>query len=191
LVEHAPDPRMLRARLAVGVRSPWRVASACLAVALGLLAAWTAWQPLRSVDADNQAIAAAAQDYPKALALAETAASRNPLSIDPLLTRALVETSNGHPDRARATLIEAVKLQPSNPSTWEYLSRFALDQQKNPKLALRLLGPALYLDPKSPTGAQDYLDALRLLQQQTQDRAAAKAKAKANAKAKKQRRKAG
>ena len=31
------------------------------------------------------------------------------------------------------------------------------------KLALRLLGPALYLDPQSPTGAQDYLAALRLL----------------------------
>ncbi|HEV7750796.1 MAG TPA: O-antigen ligase family protein [Baekduia sp.] len=189
LVEHAPDPGMLRARLAVGVRSPWRVASAGLAVALGLLAAWTAWQPLRSVDADNQALAMAAQDYPKALSLAQTAASRNPLSIDPLLTRAVVDSSNGHPDRARAALVDAVKLQPSNPSTWEYLSRFALDQEKDPKLALRLLGPALYLDPKSPTGAQDYLDALRLLQQQTQERADARAKAKA--KAEKQRRRRG
>jgi predicted Zn-dependent protease len=101
----------------------------------------------------------------------------------------VVESSNGHPDRARAALVNAVKLQPSNPSTWEYLSRFALDQEKDPKLALRLLGPALYLDPKSPTGAQDYLDALRLLQQQTQERADAKAKAKA--KAEKQRRKRG
>ena len=190
LVEHAPDPRLLGARLAVGVRSPWRVASACLAVALGILAAWTAWQPLRSVDADNAAIAVAAQDYPRALALAETAASRNPLSIDPLHTRALVESANRHPDRARAALVAAVRLQPSNPSTWEYLSRFALDQENDPQLALRLLGPALYLDPKSPTGAQDYLDALRELQQQAQERAVAKAKAKAKADAKKHRRKA-
>jgi hypothetical protein len=191
LAERVPDPRLLGASLAQGVRSPWRVAGAGLAVALGLVAAWTAWQPLRSVDADNEAIAVAATDYPKALKLTDTARARNPLSIDPLLTLAVVESAAQHPDRARAALVEAVRLQPSNPSTWEYLSRFALDQENDPKLALRLLGPALYLDPKSPTGAQDYLDALRLLQQQAQRKADAKAKAKAEAKAKKQRRKAG
>jgi hypothetical protein len=190
LEERAPAPAMLGARLAEGVRSPWRVSGACLAVALGLLAAWTAWQPLRSVSADNEAIAVAATDYPKALALTETARDRNPLSIDPLLTMAVVESSAQHPDRARAALVEAVRLQPSNPSTWEYLSRFALDQENDPKLALRLLGPALYLDPKSPTGAQDYLDALRLITQKTQERAARKAAAKAKAQAKR-RRKAG
>jgi hypothetical protein len=191
LQERAPDPRLLGARLRAGVRSPWRVAGAGLAVAVGLLAAWTAWQPLRSVAADNQAIAIAAKDYPGALKLTDTARARNPLSIDPLLTLAVVESAAQHPDRARAALVEAVRLQPSNPSTWEYLSRFALDQQNDPKLALRLLGPALYLDPKSPTGAQDYLDALRLLQQQAQRKADAKAKAEAQAKARKQRRKAG
>jgi hypothetical protein len=78
-----------------------------------------------------------------------------------------------------------VRLQPSNPSTWEDLSRFALDSQQDPRLALRLLGPSLYLDPKSPTGAQDYLDALALLQQQAQATAQRKADAKAKAKAKK------
>jgi hypothetical protein len=185
LQERAPDPRGLAARLSQGLRSPWRVAAASLAVALGLLAAWTAWQPLRSVNADNAAIAAAGQDYPKALKLAEAAQARNPLSIDPLLTLAVVETAARHPRRARAALVEAVRLQPSNPSTWEYLSRFALDQENDPKLALRLLGPALYLDPQSPTGAQDYLVAMRQLTQQAQDEAQRKADARAKAKAKK------
>ncbi|MCW3000980.1 MAG: hypothetical protein JWQ20_278 [Conexibacter sp.] len=187
LQEHAPDPRLLGARLSHGLRSPWRVAGACLAVALGLLAAWTAWQPLRSVDADNQAIAIAAQDYPKALRLTDDARARNPLSIDPLLTLAVVESAAKHRDRARAALVEAVRLQPSNPSTWEYLSRFALDQENDPKLALRLLGPALYLDPQSPTGAQDYLAALRVLTQQAQEQAQRKADAKAKVKAKRHR----
>jgi hypothetical protein len=194
LEEPAPDPRLLPARIRQGVRSPWRIAAACLALALGALATYSAWQPLRAQHADNEALNLAATDYPRARALAESAHGRNPLSIDPLLSLAVVETVARHPDRARAALIEAVRLQPSNPQTWEYLSRFAVDQENDPKLALRLLGPALYLDPRSATGAQDYLAAVRLLAQQAQEQADRKAKAKAKAKARKQakpRRKAG
>jgi hypothetical protein len=184
LSEPAPDARMLGARLAQGVRQPSRIALACGALALGLLAGWAAWQPLRSVDADNEALAIvpSATSYPKALALTEKAEDANPLSIEPLLTRALVESTAHHPDRARVALVEAIRRQPSNPQTWEYLSRFAVDQENNPKLALRLLGPALYLDPQSPTGAQDYLAALRLLTTQAQAKAERQAKAKAKAK---------
>ena len=185
LHEPPADPRMLGARLAEGLRRPERIGLAALALALGLLAAWTAWQPLRSVDADTEALAISGRDYNKALAYTKTAQDRNPLSIDPLLTRAVVESGAQHPDRARAALIEAVRLQPANPLTWEYLSRFTLDQDRDPVLALRLLGPALYLDPKSPTGAQDYLDALRLATTQAQAKAEKQAAAKAKAKAKK------
>ncbi|HWH93535.1 MAG TPA: O-antigen ligase family protein [Baekduia sp.] len=189
LDEPAPDPRMIGARLAMGVRSPARIAFACCALALGLLAAWTAWEPLRAVHADNEALTLADKNYNKALSLTRTAEDRNPLSIDPLLTRAVVESTAHHPDRARAALVQAVRLQPSNPATWEYLSSFTIDQENNPGLALRLLGPALYLDPKSPTGIADYLKALRLLDLQSKakaERAAeAKAKAKANAKKRK------
>jgi hypothetical protein len=172
LDEPAPDPRDLPARVAAGARSPWRVTAACLALAIGLLAAWTAWQPLRAQHSDNAALAAiSANDYAKAKAAVADATAQNPLSIDPLLTLALVENGAHHPDRARAALVDAVRLQPSNPQTWEYLSRFAVDQERNPKLALRLLGPALYLDPRSATGAQDYLVALRLLQSQADQKA--------------------
>jgi O-antigen ligase len=191
LSEPAPDARMLGARLAQGIRQPFRVALACGALALGLLAGWAALQPLRSVNSDNDALALAPgpASYAKAIALTEKAEDQNPLSIDPLLTRALVESTAQHPDRARAALVEAIRRQPSNPQTWEYLSRFAVDQENNPKLALRLLGPALYLDPKSPTGAQDYLVALRLLTTQAQAKADREAQAKAKAKAEKQRKK--
>jgi hypothetical protein len=191
LDEPAPDARMLGARVAQGLRQPPNVALACAALALGLLAGWAAWQPLRSVDSDNDALAIAPgpASYAEAVALTEKAGDQNPLSIDPLLTRALVETSAHHPDRARVALVEAIRRQPSNPQTWEYLSRFAVDQENNPKLALRLLGPALYLDPKSPTGAQDYLAALRLLQTQAQAKADRQAQAKATREAKKHRKK--
>jgi O-antigen ligase/polysaccharide polymerase Wzy-like membrane protein len=185
LDEPAPDARMLGARLALGVRSPVRVAVAVGAIALGALAAWTAWLPLGSVHAQNEALTFAAKDYNKALAATQTAEDRNPLSIDPLLTRALVETTARHRDRARAALVEAVRLQPNNPSTWEYLSGFALEQENNPELALRLLGPALYLDPQSPTGKADYLKALRLIDIQAKAKAQREAKAKAKADAKK------
>ena len=176
LSEPAPDARMLGARLAQGVRQPFRVALACGALALGLLAGWAAWQPLRSVDSDNEALALppGPASYAKAIALTEKAEDQNPLSIDPLLTRALVESTAQHPDRARAALVEAIRRQPSNPQTWEYLSRFAVEQENNPKLALRLLGPALYLDPQSPTGAQDYLAALRLLRPKPRRRRSAR-----------------
>jgi hypothetical protein len=187
LSEPAPDARMLGARLAQGVGQPLRVALACGALALGLLAGWAALQPLRSVDSDNEALALplGPASYAKAVALTQKAEDQNPLSIDPLLTRALVESAAQHPDRARTAMVEAIRRQPSNPQTWEYLSRFAVEQENNPKLALRLLGPALYLDPHSPTGAQDYLAALRLLRTQAEAKAQRQAAAKAKREAKK------
>jgi hypothetical protein len=194
LHEAPADPRDLPARLRLGARVPLRAVVAVLILAVGGLAAWTAWQPLGARDAGNAAFLAAGKDptsYAKALALVQTAQDRNPLSPDPLFERAVVQLVAGHKDAARRALVDAVRLQPANASTWEQLSRFALDQQRDPQLALRLLGPALYLDPQSPTGVRDYLDALRLANQQAQAEAQRKAdaKAKAKAKARKQRKK--
>jgi predicted Zn-dependent protease len=113
------------------------------------------------------------------MAEVETAQKRDPLSIEPLLMRALVESTAQHRDAARTALTDAVRLQPNNPETWEYLSDFALEQENDPQQALRLLGPALYLDPQSPTGKAEYLKAYQLLEVQTVAKADAKAKAKA------------
>jgi len=191
LTEPPGRPVALPGRWRAGLRSPLRIGGACLVLAIGLMAALTTWQPLRAVHADNEALAIAADDYPKARALAEQARDRNPLSIDPLTSLAFVELAGGHADRARRALVDAVRLQPANPATWEYLARFALDQQDDPQLALRLLGPALYLDPKSPTGARDYLDASRRAAVKAQEAAQAKAKAKAKAEAQRRRAKRG
>ena len=187
LHERPAQPRDLPVRLRLGARNPLRAGVAVLVVAAGALAAWTAWEPLGARDAGNAALLAAGKDpkaYAKARALVDTAQNRNPLAPDPLFERAVVELVGGHQDGARRALVEAVRLQPGNAATWEQLSRFALDQQKDPKLALRLLGPALYLDPQSPTGVRDYLDAVRLAGQQAAAEAQRKADAKAKAKAK-------
>lgn len=178
----------LRASVAQGLRSPVRVGVAVGALALGLLAAWTAWLPLGSLHAQNAALNLASTNYKKAIAEVDTAQSRDPLSTDPLLMRALVESTAGHRDAARNALEDAVRLQPNNPGTWEYLSDFALEQENNPVLALRLLGPALYLDPQSATGKAEYLKAFQLLEVQSAAKAKREAAAKAKAKAKRHKR---
>ena len=171
------------ARLRTGARGPFRVAAACFALAIGLVAAWTAWQPLRSEQAGNDALDTALkgpQHVAQARALARTAHDRNPLSIDPLVNLGFVETVAHDRAAARNAFEQAIRLQPSNPAAWEYLATFALEQEHNPRLALRLLGPALYLDPKSPTGAKDYLGAMRALTAQAEAQALAKRRAKAH-----------
>jgi tetratricopeptide (TPR) repeat protein len=142
------------------------------------MAAWTTWQPLRSVDTGNDALAAldgAAQNpkaFDRARGLASQARDRNSLSVEPLFEMAVIETLAKQKGAARNALEEAVRLQPSNPATWLRLTEFALDQQDDPKLALRLLGPALYLDPKSAEGAGIYLQALRRTQTKADEQAA-------------------
>jgi len=174
LTEAPAQPGELRPRLRAGVRSPWRAAAAALAVALGLVAAWATWQPLRSVHAGNDALAAldgAAKD-PKAIDrardLAQTAHDRNPLSAEPYYDLAVVESVAGRKDAARAALHDAVRLQPGNPATWQRLAQFELEQADDPKAALRIIGAALYLDPRSADAAQTYLDALRRAQAKQQ-----------------------
>lgn len=167
----APPVRTLPEAVARGARVPWRAALALTAVVLGLLAAWTAWQPLRAANDGNDALALVGRDNARARALANAAHDRNPLSIDPLLTRAIVENAAGRHNAARHALVQAVRLQPSNPAAWEYLADFALWTEHQPKLAIRLLGPTFHLDPQSPTAAMTYVNALREAGVQAQARA--------------------
>jgi hypothetical protein len=193
LTEPAGEPRDVPDQVRAGWREPIRITAASIVVLLGVLAAWTAWQPLRAAHASNDALDLAVQGPGKLAAArekAEQARDRNPLSIDPLVDMGFIETQAKNLPAARRAFTDAVRLQPSNPATWEYLARFELAQGNNPRLALRLLGPALYLDPKSPTGAQDYLDALRAVTAQAEAKAkadAARKAAEAKSKSKKKR----
>ena len=133
-----------------------RVALAALVVVAGLAATWTIWQPQRSVSASDAALTALlAGQRQEALADAQDAVDIDPLSIDPLLTLAAVQRASQQPDAARATLQRVVRLQPANPESWLRLGQFELEAG-HARRALRLLGAAIYLDPRGPEAQAAY-----------------------------------
>ena len=127
--------------------SDLRLALACATVVAALLAMWTQWQPQHSEEARNQALELLAHNPAAALSEANTAVSRDPLSVEALFALASVEQASGHPALARATLQRAVRLQPSNPQTWLTLGRY--DLTSDPAAALPEFQAAVYLNPQS------------------------------------------
>jgi O-antigen ligase len=160
---------------------PRSVTIACALVIGSLVTAWAQWQPQRSVDASQRALALLARHPVAAEAAAHSAVSRDPVSAQALFTLATVEQARGRPGQARATLQRAVRLQPSNPQTWLTLGQFDLAQarahgagQAQARAALSELAAAIYLNPElvAPaaiaSGGQeaiavqnDYVEALR------------------------------
>ena len=61
---------------------------------------------------------------------------------------------------ARRLYEEAVRKEPSTSESWLNLAQFELDRG-NPQAALRAVGPALYLDPRSTTVQLLWLQASR------------------------------
>jgi cytochrome c-type biogenesis protein CcmH/NrfG len=125
-----------------------RMALAGAVVIASLLAAWAQWQPLRSFDAANEALALLPHDPAGARAMARRAVSRDPLSVQALSTLATVQESAGESAQARATLQRAVRLQPSNPQTWKALGEYDL-RTHHPRDALNELRAAIYLNPEA------------------------------------------
>jgi len=124
-----------------------RLAVAGAAIAAALLAAWSQWQPQRSEAAREQALEQLATNPRAALASAQLAVARDPLSPLALFTLAEVQQVAGQPEAARATLQRAVREQPSNPQTWLALGRYEV--ARNPQAAVKELQAAIYLDPES------------------------------------------
>jgi O-Antigen ligase len=152
---------------------PLRAGSAAAVLVLALLAAWAQWQPQRSVDASNEALALIARNPTAALVAAHTAVSRDPLSAEALLTLAAVQEGAGQPAAAAITYERAVHLQPSNFKTWQALGEYDL-RSSQPQAALEALRAAVYLNPEAVaprasiadneellTIQNDYLQALR------------------------------
>jgi O-antigen ligase len=127
--------------------SPMRVGVAVAAVIAALLAAWSQWQPQRSSDASQEALALLARDPRGALVKAQMGVSRDPLSVQALFTLATVQRAADEPALAKATLQRAVRLQPANPQTWLTLARYDLSSE--PAAALKELQAAIYLNPES------------------------------------------
>ncbi len=128
------------------VLSPIRVGVASAVLIAALLAAWSQWQPQRSVDASQAALAKLATNPRAALADAQTAVSRDPLSVQALFTLAAIQQDTGESALARATLQRAVRLQPSNPQSWLTLARY--DLTREPAAALKELRAGIYLNPE-------------------------------------------
>jgi predicted Zn-dependent protease len=132
---------------------------AAAVVAGALLAAWTEWQPQRSVEASEQAFALLARNPVGALAAAQTGVERDPLSATALFRLAAIQHTGGQGALARATLQRAVRMQPSNPETWLTLGEY--DMAANPRAAVEELRAAVYLDPESVSIQNVYVEALR------------------------------
>ncbi|MEA2392965.1 MAG: hypothetical protein QOJ82_856 [Solirubrobacteraceae bacterium] len=143
------------------LREPWRVGLAVAAVAVGLVAAWTSWQPQRSVSEGYDALASAeAGRFAQARAQVADAQRLNPLAVDPLFEQAAIERGAGDSPAARRALEDAVRKQPANPETWLNLAEFELAEGRKPQ-ALAAVGSALFLDPRSSAGIATYLQASR------------------------------
>jgi hypothetical protein len=162
-----PEPVPARAgslieRMRAGLHVPQRAALAAAALIVALIATWAVWQPLRSQSATDDALAALEKkDVKAARADAQAAQDRNPLAVEPLFVRSVVEQQAGDQAAARRALEDAVKLQPTNSEPWLRLATYDLNVAHDPAQAEAALGPALYLDPHSSAGIALYLQAQR------------------------------
>ncbi len=156
------DTSRLRRRSALG---PLRIGVAIAVVAGALLAAWTEWQPQRSVEASEQAVALIKQNPQAALRAAQAGVERDPLSAVALFRLSAVEHAIGESALARATLQKAVQMQPSNPETWLTLGEY--DLKSYPRAAVGELRAAVYLNPESIAAQNAYVQALQAVPRAT------------------------
>jgi hypothetical protein len=124
------------------------VGIAAAVVIAALLAAWAQWQPQRSADASQEALALSARNPAAARAAAQNAVDYDPVSAEALFTLSTIQEHAGHSALARATLVRAVHLQPSNPQTWKALGEYDL-RSDNPKAALNEFRATVYLNPEA------------------------------------------
>ncbi len=128
------------------------VLMAAAVVVLALLAAWSQWQPQRAEEARGQADAQLEANHVGAATdAADTAVSRDPLSVEALFALANVEQHSGHPALAQATLERAVRLQPSNPQAWLVLGRYDLVSGRPRAAACTCAGSELSRPPSTST----------------------------------------
>jgi len=136
--------------------------SAALVLVLGLLAAWTAYQPVRSAHAaDIAQDRADLGQLPAAASIAEIAHKRDPLAVDPLFQQAAIAVAQNRVPQARTALEQAVDLEPANPETWRQLGRLRMDHLGDPKGALLAFQYAYFLDPLGSQSINDVVVAAR------------------------------
>jgi hypothetical protein len=143
------------------------VAAAVTLLTAGLLA-WAIWQPEASDRATNDALALADdRKFDQAIEKTADAEDINPLTPDPLLVRAAIDTQAGREDDARQSLERAVIRFPGDPQTWYRLAAFQLGTLDAPEQALETLKGLLYIDPQSRSGRELFLSARARLREKT------------------------
>jgi predicted Zn-dependent protease len=100
------------------------------------------------VEASDEALAVLARDPRAALDAAGLAVRRDPLSAQALFALAAIQQDTGQSALARETLQRAVRLQPSNPRTWQTLGEYDL-LAGDPHDALGELRAAVFLNPEA------------------------------------------
>ncbi|MGH2844770.1 MAG: tetratricopeptide repeat protein, partial [Thermoleophilaceae bacterium] len=140
--------------------SPPRLLTAAAVLLVALLAAWAIWQPEAADRATDDAVALAdGGEVDAAIAKASDAADANPLSGEPLLVQAAIQTQAGRKGAARETLEDAVLKFPGDPETWYRLAAFQLGTLDRPLRAAETVRGALYLDPLSQPARSLFLEA--------------------------------
>ena len=136
----APVGRRPEGRISV-VQRPGAGALVTGLASIALIGGWLMWQPLRSA----QAMAHAENHPATAFASARAAASRDPLSIEPLyMLSALYQEAHDNAS-ARAELVKAARLQPENPQSWLWLGQLDVADGR-PGAAITELQRMLSLD---------------------------------------------
>lgn len=118
--------------------------------AFALLSAWSIWQPYRSFESGQDALAAvSAGQTEAAIKAGDRAVKQDPVSLDAASAKATALASGGDISGARAALEDAISKQPENPSGWEQLLDFELGPAADAKRAAAAYEAAHYLDPRS------------------------------------------
>ncbi|WP_028058013.1 O-antigen ligase family protein [Candidatus Solirubrobacter pratensis] len=138
------------------VRNAGPLAAGALVAAVGVVAAYSAIQPVRAVHAENASYQRLAEgQLPQAISIARVAHERDPLALDPLFDIAALEQQRGNNTAARSELEAAVHLEPANPEPWRRLGEFRRKALHDPKSALEAYQAAYFLDPHSVQSVED------------------------------------
>jgi hypothetical protein len=136
--------------------------AAAVVLAIAVMAAWSALQPVRAVHAQDAVFDRLEKNAPEAAAsIARIAHERNPLAIEPLFELAAIEQALGRNAEAGRALGQAIDLEPANPETWRRLGQFRLHVMNDPDGALRAFQAAYYLDPRPARSVSDVVMAAR------------------------------
>jgi MFS family permease len=138
----------------------FRIAAAVGAIGTALLLAWTIWQPEASDRATNEALALTDERrFDEAITKTDDAEELNPLTPDPLLVRASIDTAANRTEDAQLNLELAVIRFPGDPQTWYRLAAFQLGTLDAPEQAIETIRGALYLNPHSGPARRVFVDA--------------------------------